>query len=64
MYGKECNYIQCKKTINWLNLAQSLNCRNYGIYDANCVNCNAQYVEQTKINFQLDGITNRHLEKI
>ena len=30
---------------------------NYGIYVANCVNCNAQYVGQTKINFRLDGIT-------
>ena len=46
-----------RKTNRLVQLNQPLNCKNYGIYVANCVNCNAQYVGQTKINFRLDGIT-------
>ena len=41
---KSVNYIKCEKNNRQVKLNQSLN-------------CNAQYVGQTKINFRLDGIT-------
>ena len=46
-----------KKIMKWLNVTKSLFAEICGIYVANCGNCSAQYVGQTKINFQLDGIT-------
>ena len=45
---RNVNYIKCEKTNRPVKLNQSSNCRNYDIYVANCVNCNAQYVGQTK----------------
>ena len=50
---KSVNYIKCEKNNRQVELKQSLNCRNYGIYVANCVNCNAQYVGQTKNKFSV-----------
>ena len=44
---RKVNRIKCKKTIDWLN------CRNYGNYVANCVNCSAQYVGETKNKFSV-----------
>ena len=37
----------------YLNLKLKLNCKNYGIYVAECKNCNMQYVEQTKNKFSV-----------
>ena len=37
----------------YLNLKQKLNCKNYGIYVAECKNCDMQYVGQTKNKFSV-----------
>ena len=60
---KSVNYIKCEKNNRQVKLNQSLNCRNYGIYVANCVNCNAQYVGQTKNKFSVRWNNHRHTWK-
>ena len=52
-----------RKNNRQVKLNQSLNCRNYGIYVANCVNCNAQYVGQTKNKFSVRWNNHRHTWK-
>ena len=54
------NYIKCEKSNRLVKLNQSFNRRNYGIYAANCVNCNAQYLGQTKDKFSVRWNNHRH----
>ena len=54
-YGQHINVVQhtevTRCNTKYLNLKQKLNCKNYGIYVAQCKNCNMQYVGQSKNKF-------------
>ena len=43
----------------YLNLKQKLNCKNYGVYVAECKNCNMHYLGQTKSKFSVRWIAHR-----
>ena len=49
--------IRCNN--KYLNLKQKLKCKNYGIYVAECKNCNMQYAGQTKNKFSLRWTAHR-----
>ena len=54
---KECSIIKCNKET--IKLKKKLNCRNYGIYAAECRLCPNYYVGQTKNKFSKRWTTHR-----